>query len=66
MKQLIWNGSSKAYNHHRISRFTDDLCAINDANDFLTLFKNIFPKELELKVEHQGNNASFLDFDIKK
>ena len=38
---------------------------INDDNEFLTSFKNIYPKELDLKVEHQGNHASFLDLDIK-
>ena len=45
-------------------RFIDYHCAINDGNEFLT-FKNIYPKELELKVEHQGNHASLLDLDIK-
>ena len=42
-----------------------NLCAINDDNEFLTSFKNICPKELDLKVEHQGHHASFLDLDIK-
>ena len=27
-------------------------------------YKEIYPKELELKVEHHGNHATFLDFDI--
>ena len=36
-----------------------------DDNEFLTSFKNIYPKELDLKVERQGNHVSFLDFDIK-
>ena len=66
IKKLISNGSSKAYKYHGISRFIDDdLCAINDDNEFLTSFTNICSKELELKVEHQGNHASFLDLDIK-
>ena len=34
-------------------------------NEFLTSFKNICPKELDLKVECQRNHVSFLDFDIK-
>ena len=34
-------------------------------NDFLTSFKNIYPKELDLKVELQRNHVSFLDIDIK-
>ena len=36
-----------------------------DDNEFLTSFRNINPKELDLKVERQGNHASFLDPDIK-
>ena len=32
---------------------------------FLTSFKKIYPNELELKVENQGNHASFLDLDIE-
>ena len=32
---------------------------------FFSLFKHIYPKELELKLEHQGNHATFLDLDIK-
>ena len=34
-------------------------------NEFLTSFKNTYPKELDLKVKHQGNHVSFLDLDIK-
>ena len=64
IKQAISNGSSKAYKYG-VSRFTDDLCTINDGNYFLTSFKKIHPKELVLKVQHQGNQASFLDLDIK-
>ena len=36
-----------------------------DDNEFLTSFRNINPKELDLKVERQGNHVSFLDLDIK-
>ena len=31
IKQAVSNGSSKAYKY-RVSRFTDDLCTINDGN----------------------------------
>ena len=34
-------------------------------NEFLTSFKNIYPKSLDLKVERQGHHVSFLDLDIK-
>ena len=41
-KSLISNGSSKAHKHHGISRFIDYLCAINDDNEVLTSFRNIY------------------------
>ena len=65
VKQLISNGSCKAHKYHGVSRFIDDLCAINYDKKFLTSCKNIYPMKLELKVEHQGNHTSFLDLDIK-
>ena len=36
-----------------------------DDKEFLTSFKNIYPKELDLQIERQGNQVSFLDLDIK-
>ena len=63
MKQLILNGSSKVYKYHGVSIFIDNLFVTNDGNDFL---KNMYHKELELRVEHQGDHASFLDLDIRK
>ena len=62
---LISKGSPKAYKFNGTSRFIDDLCAINDDDEFSKSFKNIYPKELELKIEHQGDHATFLDLDIK-
>ena len=66
MKQIISNGPSKEYEFHGVSRFTDVLCAINVDNEFLTSFINIYPKLLDLKVEHLGNHASFLDLGVKR
>ena len=37
----------KEYKYHRISRFIDDLCAINNDKEFLTSLKKIYPKEIE-------------------
>ena len=54
------------YKYYRVSRFIDVLCTINNDNEFLRSFKNIYPNELQLKIEHQGDHASFLDLDIKK
>ena len=45
-------------------RFIDDLCSINEGGEFGKVFKDIYPDELELKVEHEGNSASFLNLDI--
>ena len=36
-----------------------------DDNEFLISFKTMYPKELNLQVELQGNHVSFLDLDIK-
>ena len=47
IKQLISNESPKGQKCHEVSRFTDDLCAINDGKRFPTLFKNVYPKELK-------------------
>ena len=65
MKKLISNGTSKACKYHWISRFIDDLCVLNDDNEFLTSFKNNYIKQLKLQVKRQKSQASFVDFDIK-
>ena len=59
MKQLISNGPSKAYKYHVISRFIDDLCAMNVVSEFLASFKNIYLKKLQLKVEHHETITHF-------
>ena len=62
--QLISKGSPRAYKLHRTSRFIDDLCTINDDGEICSSYKYIYPKQLELKLEHQGELATFLDLDI--
>ena len=47
-----------------IKRFIDDLCAIND-DKFFKSFKNIPPKELELKLEHKETFFINLGFTTK-
>jgi len=54
----------KARHFHSTNRFIDDLCAINDGGVFGRVFKDIYPEELELKLEHSGLHASFLNLDI--
>jgi len=65
MKTLISSDKVKARRFHATKRFIDDLCAINDGDAFQHSFKDIYPKELELKLEHSGVQASFLNLDIK-
>ena len=50
---------------HGCSRFIDDLVCLNDGNKFNDSFKKIYPEDLELKCEHSGDHATFLDLDIK-
>ena len=64
VQSLISLGSTRAYRFHSVGRFIDDLCAINDREEFLSSYKEIYPPELELKIEHQGTHATFLDLDI--
>ena len=64
VQSLISAGSDRAFKYHGTNRFIDDLIAINDNNDFLRSFKEIYPPQLELKVEHSGTHATFLDLDI--
>ena len=37
---------------------------INDGGDFRKLFTEIYPSEMEHKIEHKGTHAAFLDLDI--
>ena len=37
---------------------------MNDGGEFGRVYRDIYPNELELKVEHSGVHASFLNLDI--
>ena len=43
----------------------DSFCTINNGNEFLTSFKNIYKKKSELNFEHQGNRGPLLYSDIE-
>ena len=64
METLIESDKVKARHFHSTKRFIDDLCAINDGDEFGKSYKEIYPEELELKIEHHGQHASFLSLDI--
>ena len=66
-----WINKIKKQSLYRARRFTntfrfiDDLDAMNDCGEFEKCFKDIYPQELELKKENNGNKqATFLDLDI--
>ena len=61
VQNLNFKNSARFYKCHAISRFIDDLCAINDDDEFSKSFKSIYP-DLELKLRYSG---IFLDLDIK-
>ena len=61
---MISSDKVKARHFHTTKRFIDDLCTINDGNLFRDIYKDIYPEELELKLEHSGSHASFLNLDI--
>ena len=64
MDSLVATDKVKARHFHSTKRFIDDLCAINDGDEFNCSYRNIYPEDLELKVEHHGQHASFLSLDI--
>ena len=49
---------------HGTFRFIDDLYALNDGGEIQKWCKEIYPKELALKLEQLGTHATFLVFNI--
>ena len=64
MDQLIRTDVVKAKRYHATYRFIDDLCTLNNNHQFESSHHTIYPPELELKVEHRGTHATFLELDI--
>ena len=65
VQNLISIKSTRAYKYYASSQFINNLYAINDDDEFPIPFKCIYPGESELKLEHSGTYATFLDLDIK-
>ena len=63
MSSLISSDKIKARPFHSSNCFIDGLCTINDDGELRRSLCEIYRKELELKVEHQGDNATFLNLD---
>ena len=64
MSSLISSDKIKARHFYSAKLFIDDLCAINDCGEFGRTICEIYPKELEFKVKHQADHATFLNEDI--
>ena len=61
---VMKNNTKKALMFRNASRFIDDEVNLNDRGEFGASCREIYPTELELKVEHQGDHATFLELDI--
>ena len=63
MGKLITGDIARAKKFHETFRFIDDLCALNDGRQFQKSYKEIYPKELVLKLEHSGSHTTFLNIE---
>ena len=61
---LIFTDKLKARNFHSTKVFINYLCARNDGGVFGRSFCDTYPKEFELKVQHQGEHATFSNLDV--
>ena len=64
IKDLIKSNPKKALRFRYASRFIDDEGNLNDNGEFGLSCQTIYPKELEVKCEHRGTEATFLDMHI--
>ena len=64
IKNLMKTNPQKAMKFRYAVRFIDDNCNLNDGGEFGRSYHLIYPADLELKCEHQGLHATFLDLEI--
>ena len=64
IKSLMGTDVHKAMKFRYATRFIDDECNLNDGGEFGRSCHLIYPQDLELKCEHQGSHATFLDLEI--
>ena len=64
MSSLIYSYKIKARHFHLTKHLLDDLYAITDGGEFGRSLYVIYSKDLEVKVENQGNHTIFLNLDI--
>ena len=65
MAEVISNDKVKAHDFHATKRFIDDLGTSNDGGVLNDAYKDIYPPKLQLKVQHSGTHAFFLNLDIR-
>ena len=57
IKNFIPLGLSQAFKYNIAGRFINVLCTIRYCNEFSNSFQYIYPKEPELKIEHEGTHV---------
>ena len=62
--RLIKSDKARAIKFRHAVRFIDDECNLNDGGEFGKSYREIYPSNLQLKCEHQGSHATFLEVDI--
>ena len=65
VKDLISENIDRTRKFHGCARFIDDMLCLNDGGEFGRSHVEIYPSDLELKCEHNGLRATFLDLDIQ-
>ena len=63
MSEFISNDKVKAHHFHATKCLIDDLGALNDGGVFNDVYKDIYPPELQPKVERYVTHATFLNVD---
>ena len=64
MPQLISSDKTKEMHFYSSKSFMDDLCAVNNGRELERYFCDIYPKELEFKIEHHDNHATLFNLSI--
>ena len=64
MPSLIYSDKIKTRHFHSTNHLIDYLYPINDGREFGRSIYVIYLKELEVKVEDQGDDAMFSNLDI--
>ena len=62
--KLMKTNPTSARKFQHAARFIDDEINLNDSGEFAKLHPDIYPSELQLKCEHHGTHATFLELDI--